>query len=333
LDDVYVCVRPGDGGIFACSQAMQAVLGYQPEDLVGQTVRVLAASGDAEDAWNAIAGCLELSAREIHVRHHHGGRVAMTGSATAMRGGDGEIRYGLLSLRNRPPQSQAGPPALACAVALAEARERERIARGLHDVVGQLHTLLGFKLDELEAGGPCAGNTALLGDIRLLLRQAAQATRATTFDLSNPLVGLLGLAGAIESLGEGYGLPLRVEAADAPPPLPEPVLAVVFRVVRELLFNIRKHAQARQVLVSMAQAEGCLLICVCDDGMGFDASALDGFRPEGGFGLASASACMLSLGGRLEIDSAPRAGTRATLSVPLAGPENSSEALAWHGVV
>ena len=248
----------------------------------------------------------------------------MSASATAIWGGGGKIRCCLVNMRlsgnlarHGQPENQAYFNRLAYEISVAESRERERIARGLHDVVGQLHTMLSIKLDELKESCQTANALGLIAETRTLLDQATLATRATTFDLSNPLLNLLGLKAAIESLGQTYALNLYVEGGNEPLPLPEPVLAVVFRVVRELLFNIRKHAQARHVFVSVNRQGDILLIHITDDGVGFDVSALSTVRHEKTYGLVSARAQILSLGGRIEIDSSPGAGTRISISLPL----------------
>jgi two-component system NarL family sensor kinase len=103
--------------------------------------------------------------------------------------------------------------------------------------------------------------------------------------------------------------------------VPAQVLAVVFRVFRELVANIVKHAGARRALVSMHAGGQALVIALADDGAGFDADRPRvGFGPEGGYGLFSAEAQMQAVGGHLDIESRPRHGTRATIVLPIAPP-------------
>ncbi len=303
---------------------MHSILGYEPNRLLGCSLLELAPDNPVGEVWDALASCLELRNRDIEVLHQNGDRKPMSASATAIWGGSGKIRCCLVNMRlsgslarQGQPENQAYFNRLAYEISVAESRERERIARGLHDVVGQLHTMLSIKLDELKESCQAANALGLIAETRTLLDQATLATRATTFDLSNPLLNLLGLKAAIESLGQTYALNLFVEGGNEPLPLPEPVLAVVFRVVRELLFNIRKHAQARHVFVSVNRQGDILLIHITDDGVGFDVSALSTFRHERAYGLVSARAQILSLGGRIEIDSSPGAGTRISISLPL----------------
>ena len=214
---------------------------------------------------------------------------------------------------------------LAYEITVAEARERERIALGLHDEIGQFLTLARLKLGELRdiaASGPAAG---LLDEVVALLAQASRATRSATFDLSSPVLRL-GLEQALRSLADRLARDSRLAVAfdcQLPPVLlPEAVLAVVFRGVRELCLNVQKHAQAQQVGIT-AEADGhCLKVCVVDDGVGLrGARTGDGFSRSGGFGLASTQAQIQAIGGRLEIgSSSPQGrGTRATIVFPLPG--------------
>lgn len=209
---------------------------------------------------------------------------------------------------------------LAYEITVAEARERERIACGLHDDIGQLLVLARLKLGELREA--CSDDAAVLADDLLgLVGQAARATRSATFDLCSPVLRL-GLQPALDSLAERLAraghLAVRREGELPPLPLPEPVQAVVFRVVRELCLNVQKHAQARQVCIGASVSDATLQITVADDGLGFHPQAgAARFNRDGGFGLVSAQAQMLALGGQLLLASEPGRGTRAAVALPL----------------
>jgi signal transduction histidine kinase len=211
---------------------------------------------------------------------------------------------------------------LAYELTLAEARERERIATGLHDDIGQVLAIVGLKLGELGEAGGAAERAAVLGELRSLVGQAARATRSATFELCSPVLQQLGLQAAIESLVprvQARGN-LKMTVAGTLPPLglPDQVLAVLFRVVRELVSNVVKHAQAGTVRVQLYASDQRLTLVVADDGIGFDmAQPHAGFGPEGGYGLFSAEAQIEAIGGRLDIESACSRGTRATILLPL----------------
>ena len=186
----------------------------------------------------------------------------------------------------------------------AQALERDRIAAGLHDEIGQMLAMMGFKLGELGALVEAAAAQQLVGELRTLLRQAAQAARTT---------------------GRGIGhASCRVRIHGDAPALAEPQRGVVYRVLRELLLNVQKHAQATQVTVGLQPqgqgSDGELRVEVIDDGRGFDTErAVQRFGPDGGFGLVNARCQMQAVGGTLSLQSAPGQGTRAEIRLPLRG--------------
>jgi signal transduction histidine kinase len=95
------------------------------------------------------------------------------------------------------------------------------------------------------------------------------------------------------------------------------VLDVAFRVARELVNNVQRHAGARRAVVRLRAGDGGWLLTVADDGVGFDVARVAGrFGPEGGYGLASALAQVRAVGGRLVLRSRPGRGTVARLWVP-----------------
>jgi signal transduction histidine kinase len=142
------------------------------------------------------------------------------------------------------------------------------------------------------------------------------ATRTTSFELYAPLLQPLGFQAALEALAERTtrqaGLQLELAYAAPALPLADAVLGVLLRVVRELLANVRKHASATIVRLSVSQVGRDLQIELHDNGRGLPTDS----SPRG-FGLSSAEAQMQALGGRLELTSRPGRGTTARLRLPI----------------
>ena len=221
---------------------------------------------------------------------------------------------------------------LAYELTVAESRERERIARGLHDVIGQVLTMAHLKLGELRGVALPEARDLLMDELGELLAQATRATRSATFDLSCPSLQL-GLVPALESLAhrmrQETKLLVRVEGHLPALTIPEAVIAVVFRVVREFALNVHKHARASSMCFELCSQADELSICVADDGIGFQRATHGArFSPDGGFGLFSVEAQVEAIGGHVEIDTAPGRGTRASVILPLpsgwrsAGPKS-----------
>ncbi len=308
LPDAALLVDQATGRIADANAAACQVLGLALHELQGRPL--------GELAW-----CAELA------------HTLSTGAQPLLLG-QGRP-HGLVMLRDASQHQQAEQALLAQIkhwrqsafdAVRAQALERDRIAAGLHDEIGQMLAMMGFKLGELGALVEAAAAQQLVGELRTLLRQAAQAARTATFELSNPVLEQLGLKPALESVAQAIetGRGLRVRIHGDAPALAEPQRGVVYRVLRELLLNVQKHAQATQVTVGLQPqgqgSDGELRVEVIDDGRGFDTErAVQRFGPDGGFGLVNARCQMQAVGGTLSLQSAPGQGTRAEIRLPLRG--------------
>jgi signal transduction histidine kinase len=212
--------------------------------------------------------------------------------------------------------------ALAHELTVAEARERERIARDLHDEIGQTLTVARFSVQQLRRTPP-AEQAGALDELDQMLAQASRAIRSATFDLSSRVLDL-GLEEALVELAgrltrSGHTL-FRVEGHLPPVEWPEPARWVLYRVVRELASNVLRHAEARQAVFALAGDGRGLQITITDDGVGIATDwAERSPSREGGFGLVSAYAQMQALGGSLVVESGLGKGTRATVRLSVNG--------------
>jgi signal transduction histidine kinase len=108
------------------------------------------------------------------------------------------------------------------------------------------------------------------------------------------------------------------------PPLAEELSALLYQAVRELLFNVAKHAGVRAAAVAMERREADVRIMVSDEGNGFDPAAVQTAETRSSkFGLAGLGERLALLGGQLETKSAPGRGSRFTLRIPLVRPRAS----------
>lgn len=334
LQDACVWIEQHTGKILDCNVALPRLVGRRREQLIGLPVTALAHPAEAigkGSAWHAMLAGHPMTDADIRVVLG-GDTLALSASVSPLNEPDGELRCTLgvwrdISQRRRTEvclqESADRLRAMAYEVTMAEARERERVAQGLHDDIGQSLALVSLKLDELSLSLAGHSSAALVDELRALVVQASRATRTATFELSCPVLQQLGLQAAIESLGQRmerlYGLRVRVQVELPPDCVPHAVRLVVFRVVRELLSNVQKHARASSAWVRSHRHDDRLMFLVWDDGAGFDAREQSRrFSPEGGFGLFSAQAQMQAIGGRLDVDAEPGQGTWATVTVPLA---------------
>lgn len=201
---------------------------------------------------------------------------------------------------------------LASEVALAEQRERHRLAIGLHDHIGQLLAVTKMRLSSEAGRTEDAQVKERLADTIGLVTDAIAATRSLTFELSPPMLYELGLVPTLASLVEQTAqrhAPLVCTFADddEPKPLPTDVEVLLFQVARELMTNTLKHAGSGRLSVSTRREGDTMVLEVEDDGIGFDVTRLDGTPiGQGGFGLLSVRERLSHFGATLRVESEPR---------------------------
>ena len=212
---------------------------------------------------------------------------------------------------------------LAVQLTLAEATERARLAQLLHDDLQQQLYGVQFTLRDIEkAAGDNADVLSAVKKTRESLKEAVATARTTTANLSPPVLEGEGLAQAFRWLGsdmkERYDLSVKV---DAPEPLTFPSEAkrvLLFNLVRELLFNVIKHAGVDEATVSLAQDDEQFVVSVSDLGVGFDPAVLDDEHEGTGLGLSGVRKRLQLFGGHLEVQTTSGEGTRVTVLLPTA---------------
>ncbi len=209
---------------------------------------------------------------------------------------------------------------LASRLALVEEKERQKIALDLHDNIGQILALANLRLGELRrtSGGEFRDS---VGQILGLIEQSIKYTRSLAFELCPFILYEMGLEPALEWLGQEFlkkhGIAFCIRDDGQPKPLNDEVRIILFKCTRELLTNVVKHAQARNVRVSIERKENSIQISVEDDGVGLDTGGSNGPYMKSGLGLFSVRERLRNIGGRIDIRSEPGPGTRITLTAPL----------------
>lgn len=212
-----------------------------------------------------------------------------------------------------------------------EQRERQRLAHLLHDHLQQLLVAARIKVSAIDRRQERADFRDAFREADELLGQALEVSRTLAVELCPPQLHEAGLVGALEWLArhaqQRHGM--RVDV-DIEPELKIPfaeldasqcdLTAVVFQTVRELLFNVVKHAHVDEARILLHHGTAdTICITVADDGAGFDPAILQRQPASGcGFGLPNFRRRLQSVGARLEIASVLGHGTRATVTIPAA---------------
>jgi signal transduction histidine kinase len=201
-------------------------------------------------------------------------------------------------------------------VVAAQEEERRRLALELHDETGQALTsiLLGLKA----IGGAKTKEEAeqAEAEVRALVVQALQDVRALAVELRPSALDDFGLGPALERLAQTFaersGIETTTEAA-LDERLPAEVETILYRIVQEALSNVVKHAGAEHVSIVVARRGRHVAATIDDDGRGFDQTAVR----EDALGLVGMRERLALVGGTLEIESTPGAGTTIAAQVPL----------------
>lgn len=333
IDDVFWISTPGIGQMLYVSPAYETIWGRSRESLYDDPRSFLGAvhpddrerlmdglRAHAEGYWDfeyrivrPDGSCRWIRDRGFPLLDEQGDLTMMCGVATdvtAQKQVESRLRANQRALRSLTAELQ-----------LSEERERRRIARDLHDSVGQILAFASRELGILHHAAPQA-MAERLAAVRDHLDRAIQETRTLSFSLSPAVLYDLGLGAAIEDLCErllpDHGVRYQCEVDCGPHVLDEATQALLYRSVRELLINVCKHAGAKHVRISTMNVDHTLRIVVRDDGAGFDMSRLSWQTGQPmGFGLLSIRERLRHMGGRFQMQSTEGQGTTVTLIVPL----------------
>lgn len=242
-----------------------------------------------------------------------------------------QLRRQYRELLDRLENNQAEFQHLARSVYRVQEDERRRIARELHDGIGQNLTALKHQLAMLEAQ-LAPGQVELRGRLDAsidLCAQTLEDTRHLSRLLRPQILDDLGLEAALQWLArtvEGNG-DLKVELGiDTLPALDADMQTLLFRISQEALSNIVRHAQASEVLLRLVPRGGRVMLTLWDNGVGFDpALAAQAASAGRSAGIAGMRERVRLYGGELQIESGSDTGTwlRATIPLPAPSRENT----------
>ncbi len=213
---------------------------------------------------------------------------------------------------------------LASQLSRSEAEERHRLARDLHDRIGQNLAILQIKVGMLKNESPPGAQLGALEELQTLLSRTIQDTRTLMFEISPPVLYEFGLGAALEWLIEKiqrqFGLAVELIVHGQPRPLGEELRVVLFRAARELLANVVKHARTQTARVILDWTGERLCMRVEDNGAGFNVEEVRDRATESGyFGLFSIKERFEQLGGQIQVVSAPGHGTQVTIELAMEG--------------
>lgn len=313
-------VLDAEGRVASLNPAAQAILGAAARDALGQPFQDLLPVVPDAGGGGLAAGTEPI---EIRLGTEPQARYYLLEIST-LKDVRGLAVGSLLLLRDVTERRQAETQNIEQQRALAALNERERLARELHDSLGQVLGYASFQVDaaaKLSRDGQSAAAAAQLDRLGTVIRNAHADVRQHILDLRSvpslqqPFFSVVKeyLQGFTSNYEIRTHLTVGQEVGETPF-APEAQLQV-FRILQEALSNARKHGRAHHVQVTFAAEGGWVCMTIQDNGCGF--------APEGGamvggrhFGLQFMQERAGQIGGSLQVQSAPGAGARVVLAVP-----------------
>ncbi|MER0043870.1 transporter substrate-binding domain-containing protein [Pseudomonas sp. MGal98] len=324
--------RPGDPALFAfIGEGSESLVGYRAATLLAPDhgLRSLVHPDDKADYHRVQDQAFDSDSDW----HWQGRMLTHTGEsrwvdikAMARRLADGRVIWdGVVwdisdNKRNELAlaESQARLRDLSAHLESVREEEKARIAREVHDELGQVLTVLKLETSMCELGfaNLDPGLRERLDNMKKLIANLFQLVRDVATALRPPILDA-GIASAIEWQARRFEartqIPCLVDVPEHLPPLSDAKATGLFRILQEALTNVMRHAEAHTVTVRLELLGDSLHLSISDDGRGFDPASV---RADS-FGLVGMRERVLMLGGQLSLDSRPGEGTLLRVRVPL----------------
>jgi signal transduction histidine kinase len=202
-------------------------------------------------------------------------------------------------------------------------QERRRVARELHDTLGQQLTALRLCIDMIKSESE--GRARLRGHVeraQSIFDRLDADVDFLAWELRPAALDALGLDAALETFvrewAEHFGIKAHYRGfGDGAARLAPEVETNLYRILQEALQNVHKHAKASRVGVQLGRHDGRVVLVVEDDGRGFEPEAEGSPGSDGGMGLTNMRERASLCGGELEVESAPGAGTTVFVRIPV----------------
>src|SRR5215213_6609836 len=326
-DAIYV--HDLDGTYLSINRAAEKLSGYSREEIIGHNFKEFVAPEYVryvrDSFWKKLAQQGETT-YEVDVIAKDGRRVPIEVSSRAIY--ENGTLIGVQGMARDITERKLAQDALQMfsrQLIQAQEEERRRIARELHDQIGQILTVVKMNLHAVQQV-VCQGSEAgsYVKDNIEAVDEALRLVRDLSVELRPPILDDLGLTTALRwyvdryTKRTGLTVDIVIDLPDENERFSREFETACFRIAQEALTNVVRHAKATQVLLRLTRSREVLLLTVKDDGAGFDVERLRKRAPRvATLGLISMQERAHAAGGRVEIESAPAGGTEVRFSLPL----------------
>jgi PAS domain S-box-containing protein len=312
-----------DGVISTWNRAAEQLYGYTEQEILGKSFSTLIPSHLRKEQMamhrSVLAG-KGFQAHETQRLRKDGTALDISLSVSPILDVDGVIIGTSAIARDIGERKQAelAHDELASRLLNAQEAERTRIARELHDGIGQSLALLNIQLQRLSEPSRSAAKPQEIQELSAKLKHIGERVSKLSHQLHSSELEFLGLAVAIKGLCREFSQQYRIDVActcrDVPAELDENVALCLLRVTQEALHNMARHSRARSGRVQLVGTGEELTCTISDDGIGFDTNKA---RKAPGLGLVSMRERMHLVGGQFTIRSSKSMGTTIEAKAPL----------------
>jgi len=330
-----IAIESLEGQVLLANPALCSMLGYQASELCGMNCSRFANPEDSADDYALFqdlrAGLIDHYSLEKRYVKSDGSRLWGRLNVSLLKNGDKEFPLVFAFVEDITKRKQAEESLATFSRRLIEMQEQERsrVARELHDHIGQRVALLAVQLEQLKTdmlGSP----GELVGQVDELVTQTSQIAadvQTLSHELHPPRLEYLGIAAAMKAFCTDFSQRQQVETdfthEDVPRNVPPEISLCLFRVLQEALHNAAKHSGVRHFDVILRGASDRIELTVRDAGLGFDSMIARNGR---GLGLVSMEERMQLVKGTFSIESRPQQGTTIRAGVPLHSGGDSTRA-------
>ena len=323
-----VFLLDAEGKYLYVSPSVTRMLGYQPEDLIGQNAIEYVHSVDAEIAQRLFLGASPETPRpvlsEFRYRQKNGTWRWVEGVRKNLLD-DPSVRAVVVNIRDVTERRAAEELLREMPIRIINAQEseRRRVARDLHDSVNQILSSVKFRMESIEERVPQkqrALRNVVVG-ARHSLDRAIQEVRRISQNLRPSELDDLGVVSAVRSMCEDFQKTTKIDVdlsfSKLPRQLTPELEVTLYRIIQEALTNVAKHSQATRLRIRCAREHAQLALKIKDNGKGFDGRET-GAKPgkESGMGLLNIRERAAYVGGTATFHSALKKGMEISVHLP-----------------
>ena len=304
--------------IVYCNPGLAELIGLPRTEFIGRPLQDLLEPGDLESCQELIEKASSGPTEgEMHLRKPDGTLIPANFSFQILSRGTSTIGVLVTDLRGQKSQAD-----FTARLQQMQDAERRRIARGLHDSVGQLLAAVAINIETVKQKKHLLppDTAKLVEDNAVMVGQVSKEIRTISHLLHPPLLDVAGLASALHWYADGFSERSKIKVdLDIPaqlPRLPDDLEIAVFRMVQECLGNVHRHSGSASCAVRVSRSEEQLIVEVQDWGCGIPQAKTSNFPLSAGVGLRGMHERIQLLGGTLKIDSS-EAGTIIMAILPI----------------